>query len=78
MELVEITASAAHEIRMLDRVADAAAVLARAESEAARARELRDGAVRAALKYEIPGGRVAEAAGLSGGMVSRIGSARRP
>lgn len=76
MELVEITASAAHEIRLLDRVADAAALLARAEAEAARAREVRDGAVRAALKAGLPGGRVAGAAGLSGGMVSRIGSGR--
>jgi len=77
MGLAEIGASATHETRLLDRLADATAELVRAQAAAARARELRDGAVRAALRAGLPGGRVADAAGLSGGMVSRIGSTRR-
>lgn len=77
MELVKIGASASHERRLLERLEAAAVELARAEAAAARAREIRDVAVRAALKVDIPGGQVAEASGLSGGMVSRIGSTRR-
>lgn len=72
----EIGASAAHERRLLERLEDAAAELARAEEAAQRAREVRDGAVRAALKAGIPGGQVAEVAGLSQGMVSRLRSTR--
>ncbi|WP_114905387.1 hypothetical protein [Ornithinimicrobium murale] len=77
MVLSEIGASASHEQRLLDRLEAAAVDLVRVDAAAARAREIRDGAVRAALKGGVAGGRVAEVAGLSGGMVSRIGSARR-
>lgn len=73
----EITATAKHEERLLERLEDAAAVLRRAEEDVARARAARDRAVRAATKAGIAGSRVSETAGLSAGMVSRIVHAPR-
>lgn len=77
MAQAEVGASAAHESRLLVRLEDAAAELTRTERAAALAREARDLAVRAALGAGIPGARVAEVAGVSEGLVSRIRSGRR-
>lgn len=74
-----ITASDRHERMLLERLQDAAARLERAETEVRVAREVRDGAVRAAVHAGVPSGVVAREAGVSGGLVSRIVNApRRP
>lgn len=57
-------ASAHHERMKLEGVEDAAAALARAVETERAARELRDRAVRAAVKAGVPPSRVAEAAGI--------------
>jgi hypothetical protein len=70
-----LTASSRHERALLERLEDAAAELDRAEAEHRRARELRDQAVRAALGSGMRD--VAEAAGVSIGLMSRIRHAPR-
>lgn len=59
---MDIGATAEHERRKLEAVEDAAAALARAVQTEREARELRDGAVRAAVKAGVKPSRVAEAA----------------
>lgn len=61
-EHMDIGATAEHERRKLEAVEDAAAALARAVQTEREARELRDGAVRAAVKAGVKPSRVAEAA----------------
>lgn len=61
----------------MEAVQQAAAALERAETEASRARLARDAAVRSAVKAGIQRGHVAEAAGISGSLVTRIMNAPR-
>ena len=74
---MDLGASAEHERRLLESVRAAAAELERVEAEAKAARERRDAAVRGAVRVGVPGGRVAEAAGISQGLVSRLTNAPR-
>lgn len=73
-----IGASAAHERRKLEQVADAAAALERAVEVERQARDARDRAVRAAVRAGIPPGQVAKAAGISAGRVTHLTLAPRP
>ncbi|QDO89930.1 hypothetical protein FNH13_17675 [Ornithinimicrobium ciconiae] len=72
-----ITASDRHERQLLERVSAAAAELERTEAEANAARERRDQAVRAAVRAGVPGGLIAQGAGVSQGLVSRLTNAPR-
>lgn len=67
-----IGATPAHERRKLEAVEDAAATLERAVAEERRARDVRDRAVRAAVKAGVTSSRVAEAAGISQGRVTHL------
>ena len=78
MTRMDVGASAEHERRKLEQVADAAAELSRAVAEEQRAREARDRAVRAAVRAGIPPGQVAKAAGISSGRVTHLTLAPRP
>lgn len=70
-------ASAEHERRKLEAVEDAAAALARAVEVERKARDLRDRAVRAAVKAGVRPSRVADAAGISPGRVKHLTVAPR-
>lgn len=68
----ELGASAQHERRKLEAVEDAAAAHAVAAAAEQAARDLRDRAVRAAVRAGVPPSKVARAAGLSPGRVSHL------
>lgn len=68
----DLGASAEHERRKLEQVALAAAELQRAVAVEQRAREVRDLAVRAAVRAGIPPGKVAKAAGITPARVSHL------
>lgn len=72
-----VGATARHERAKLDAVESAAAELARAVGLERRAREIRDQAVRAAVKAGIPPSQVASAAGISPGRVTHLTIAPR-
>lgn len=74
---MDLGASARHERMKLQAVEDAAASLARAVEEERRARDLRDRAVRAAVKAGVRPSRVADAAGISPGRVTHLTLAPR-
>lgn len=78
MAASSIGASAAHERRKLQQVADAAAALERAVEAERQARQARDRAVRAAVRAGIPPSQVAKAAGISAGRVTHLTLAPRP
>lgn len=69
---LDLGASARHEKQKLEAVEDAAAALARAVQAEREARELRDRAVRAAVKAGVRPSRVAQAAGISAGRVTHL------
>lgn len=72
---IRLGASANHERRKLDAVREAAGDLERAVAAERRARELRDLAVRAAIKAGVPSVQIAEAAGVSAGRITHIATA---
>ena len=74
---MDVGATAEHERRKLEAVEDAAAVLARAVKAEREAREVRDRAVRAAVKAGVRPSSVAEAAGISAGRVTHLTLAPR-
>lgn len=75
---MDVGATAEHERRKLEAVEDAAAALVRAVQAEREARELRDRAVRAAVKAGVRPSLVAEAAGISLGRVTHLKLAPRP
>lgn len=72
-----ITASGRHDAQLLERIEAAMSQLNAAEEEVRLARERRDTAVRAAIRAGLPGARIAAAASISQGMVSRLANAPR-
>lgn len=74
---MDLGATAQHERKKLDAVEDAAAALARAVAVEQAAQDVRDRAVRAAVKAGVPSGLVAKAAGISAGGVTHITFAQR-
>lgn len=75
---MDLGATATHEKQLLEQVRQAARTLARSEAQTRRARLARDAAIRRAVAAGVRKARVAEAAEVSDGFVSRVVNAPRP